>query len=85
MDLVEDFFSAKVNAFVSPDFHASPFTPYTNAIKQNLIFLFLTTNNCSIISKLKPVNRNKRSIRTDVTGKSKLFVFLSLYMLNEGI
>ena len=74
------FFSARCNAFVNPDFHASPFTPYTNAIKQNLIFLFLTTNYCSIISKLKPVKRNKGSIRTGVTGKPKLFVFLSLYI-----
>ena len=79
------FFSAKCNAFVNPDFHASPFTPHAKAIKQTLIVLFLTTNNCSIISKLKPVNRNEGIFRTGVTGKPKLLAFLNLYMVNEGI
>ena len=79
------FFSTKSSTLVNPNFQASLFTPYTKAIKQNLILLFLTTKDSSVISKLKLVKRHKGSIRAVVTRKPKLSVFFSLYMLNEGI
>jgi hypothetical protein len=56
--------------------HVGPLTPDRESIKEMLIFRLLTSNNRSIIGKLKPVDSIK-----ELEGQTELLLF-SFDMLN---
>ena len=65
--------------------HTCPFTPDVKTIYQNLIFLFLTTNYSSIVSKLEPVDWDERRARTMTSREPNLTIFFYFDMLNECV
>ena len=63
-------FSTEFNAFINSYMH----TPDAKTIKQNLIFLFLTTYDSSIVNKPKPVDMDERRARTITSRDTKLII-----------
>jgi hypothetical protein len=68
---------AKCATFIHSNNHVGPLTPDRESITEMLIFRLLTSNNRSIIGKLKPVDWIK-----ELEGETELVVLFSFDMLN---